>query len=208
MWNIVRWNWQYCNIMVEWVSFLSLCTGGSGCYLGQYSSHPVCATSCLSRQMHKIQSDIMTLLSGSHTQVMTIGCFKFITGRILPQRFALVRCVWIFRFQSWKFSNLCFVSTLIFDAVSFFYFCCVVLSAVVFSSTISLALQVVWMTQNYCTCRVGNWLRKMCKTYISVTLVLSYWGDLSFGVSRIVVHRVFHDWQWDIWLLCQWNISS
>jgi hypothetical protein len=52
MWNIVRWNWHYCNIMVEWASFLSLCTGGSG-YLGQYSSYPVCATSYLSRQMHR-----------------------------------------------------------------------------------------------------------------------------------------------------------
>jgi hypothetical protein len=66
MQKIVRWNLQYCNIMVEWASFFSLCTGGSGCYLGQYSSYPVCATSYLSRQMHRTQSDIMTLLSGSH----------------------------------------------------------------------------------------------------------------------------------------------
>ena len=41
----------------------------------------------------RTQSDIMTLLSRSHIQVMTIGCFKFVIGRILSQRFALVRCV-------------------------------------------------------------------------------------------------------------------
>jgi len=59
MWHmqkIVRWNWQYCNVMVHWLSFLSLCTGESGWYVGQYSSYPVGATSYLSRQMSEPQN--------------------------------------------------------------------------------------------------------------------------------------------------------
>jgi len=92
------------------------------------------------------------------------------------------------------FIGILFVSTCNLCCSFPFHLSYPVVSAVALSCRISLAIQVVWVTQKTCLCPLYKWHRENRKTYIGDTLVPSYWEGFHFGVGCILVHAIFYMW--------------
>jgi hypothetical protein len=105
-------------------------------------------------QNHRTQSDIITLLSVPTFKLWYLTALNLSQEEYCHRGVALVRCVWKLHFSKLNIARSLFCFNFNFWCNFLFHFGCVVVSAVGFSSRISLALQVVWMAQNYCFCRV------------------------------------------------------